>query len=314
MNAYHAQRDRRGFGGRIILIVLAVITLSQVLGTFLNVLSFEKFYLEALTSKYEILGKDLKRKIEQALKIGKPLDRLLGVDRLVESLFRQSDDLNEIFILDNNGRVLFTFEKVEFVVARGAVDEEEYPRGKVLLGHSDTKKTYPAGALMENKETGSVLRLYQNKYYIMFPIIPRFGGRKGTLGLVFSKSVLEDKKREMIRNARNKLGIAVVATALVVGFMIRFLFIATARRRVDSITGSIDDQRFIESSGDMEVPEEIQEVQLRIADFMGQIDDVKRELDKGLDELHPQTRENTTAGYDIEIMKRILQRKKHDEI
>ncbi|MBW1800153.1 MAG: hypothetical protein JRJ85_05420, partial [Deltaproteobacteria bacterium] len=95
MNAYHAQKDRRGFGGRIILIVLAVITLSQVLGTFLNVLSFEKFYLEALTSKYEILGKDLKRKIEQALKIGKPLDRLLGVDGLVEPLFRQSDDLKE---------------------------------------------------------------------------------------------------------------------------------------------------------------------------------------------------------------------------
>jgi len=64
----------------------------------------------------------------------------------------------------------------------------------------------------------------------------------------------------------------------------------------------------------MEVPGEVQEVQLRIADFMGQIDDVKRELNKDLDELHPQTGENTTAGYDIEIMKRILQRKEHDEI
>ena len=314
MNADHIQRDRRGLGGRIILIVIAVIALSQALGTFLNVLSFEKFYLEAITSKYEILGKDLKRKIELALKIGKPLERLLGVDGLVEPLFRQSDDLNEIFILDNNGRTLFTFEKVEFVVARGAVDEEEYPRGKVLLGHSDTKKTYPAGALMENKEKGSVLRLYQNKYHMMFPIIPRFGGRKGTLGLVFSKSVLEDKKREMILSARNKLGIAVVATAIVVGFMIRFLFIAAARRRVDSITSSIDDPRFIEDSGDRDVPEEILEVQLRIADFMSQTDHVKQELCKSLDELQPQTRENATAGYDIEVMKRILQRKEDDEI
>jgi uncharacterized protein (UPF0335 family) len=314
MNAYHTQRDRGGFGGRIILIVIAVIALSQVLGTFLNVLSFEKFYLEALTSKYEILGKDLKRKIELALKIGKPLDRLLGVDGLVAPLFQQSDDLNEIFILDNNGRILFTFEKVEFVVAKGAVDEEEYPRGKVLLGYSDTKKTYPAGALMENKGKGSVLRLYQNKYYIMFPIIPRFGGRKGTLGLVFSKSVLEGKKREMIRSARNKLGIAVVATAIVVGFMIRFLFIAAARRRVDSITSSIDDPRFIEDSGDRDVPEEVLDVQLRIADYMSQTEHVKQELSKSLDELQPQTRENATVGHDIEVMKRILQRKEDDEI
>ena len=103
---------------------------------------------------------------------------------------------------------------------------------------------------MEGKKKGSVLRLYQNKYHIMFPIVPRFGGRKGILGLVFSKSVLENKKREMIRSARNKLGIAVVVTALVVTFMIRFLFVTAARRRVDFLTRSMEKSVTPEGSED----------------------------------------------------------------
>ena len=97
MRSQKSVKNIIGFRGKIILIVVGILSLSYSLGMFLSVLSFEKIYLKALTSKYEILGKDLKHKIETALKFGKRLDGFVGMENLVKPLYAQSEDISEIF-------------------------------------------------------------------------------------------------------------------------------------------------------------------------------------------------------------------------
>ena len=308
-NSYQFRKDLRGFGGRIILIVLAIITLSQALGTFLSVLSFEKIFLEALTYKYEILGKDLKRKIEQALKFGKPLDKFLGMDRLAEPLFRHSGDLNEIFLTDAKGKILFISGKVEFVVAKGITDEKEYPRGKVLLGNLEAKKRFPAQKLFDWGEKGPVTRLYQDRYHVLFSIIPRYGGQKGILGLVFNKSVLDEKKKELIRSSRNKLGFAIILTAVLVGLLIRYLFVAPARRQVTKIAELMEGAASPAGREQIKVPEEVLKVQSCVTDFISQTQEAKKNLEDCLDILEQGTPENAAAADELRDMKAILKGK-----
>jgi hypothetical protein len=303
-----------GFGGRIIIIVLSIIILSQVLGTLLSVLSFEKVFLKALTYKYEILGRDLKRKIEQALKFGKPLDRFLGMDRLAKPLFRLSDDLDEIFISNSSGKIFFTFERVEFVVAKGAVDEGFHREGKILLGDFEVKKSFPAKELFDWEEKGSVIRLYQGRYHVMFPIIPRYGGQKGILGLVFNKSVVDEKKKELISSSRNKLTAAVVLTAVAVALLIRFLFVAPVRRQIGHAGDLMGRTSATAKKKKTEVPEEVLDVQLNMADFITQTQLAKKELKENLDDLEQAIDDKSATFHTVKLMKEILKGKEDEGI
>jgi hypothetical protein len=308
-NSRQFKKDLRGFGGRIVLIVLAIITLSQVLGTFLSVISFEKIFLKALTYKYEILGKDLKRKIEQALKFGKPLDKFLGMDRLAEPLFRHSEDLNEIFLSDDKGKILFISGKVEFVVAKGITDEKEYPRGKVLLGNLEAMKRFPVHKLLDWGKKGPVTRLYNERYHVLFPIIPRYGGQKGILGLVFNKSVLDEKKKELIRSSRNKLGVAIILTAILVGLLIKYLFVAPVRRQVKMIAELLEGTPSPGVREDMKIPEEVLKVQFSVFDFISETQEAKKNLEDCVDILEENTPEDAAAADELRQMKAILKGK-----
>lgn len=314
LHSHQPRQGFSGFGGRIILIVLSIITLSQVLGTFLSVLSFEKIFFKALTYKYEILGKELKRKIEQSLKFGKPLDRFLGMDKLVEPLFRQSDDLNEIFISDAKGKIFFTFGKVEFVVGKGAVDEKEHPRGKIILGNFKKKEDFPAEELFDWQEKGTVIRLLQGRYHVMFPIIPRYGNQRGILGLVFKKSVLDEKKQELIRSSRNKLAAAICVTAILVGLLIRFLFVAPARRQVGLAADIMGKPATADKIEQIEVPKEVMEIHDRMKKFIARARQTKNELSVSLDDLEQATSVKGVPNHEIELMKEILEKREDDEI
>ena len=301
------QTSRRGmmdFGGRIILIVLAILALSQALGTFLSVMSFEKIYLKALITKYEILGKDTKRKIEQSLKFGKPLKRFMGMDRLVMPIFQLSDDLHAVLVTDPAGNVLFSSGKAEFVVAKGG-DESENPKGKILLGEYETQKTSPAAAMFDWEKKGSVILQHEKRYYIMLPILSRSKEREGILALVFSKSVVDDKKRELLSTTRTKLIFSIGVTALVIGLLIQVLFVSPARRQVLKISQVVHNVRGEPGSAPTEAPRELHKIQKSIEDFIEHAEASKKDLSKALDELKGIIDEDEDVAYEIERMKHI---------
>ena len=72
------------FNLKIIFVTLAILILSLLLNSFLSIASFEKVYVASLISTTEIAGANLKVKIEQSLRFGKPLDRFKSMDNLLE--------------------------------------------------------------------------------------------------------------------------------------------------------------------------------------------------------------------------------------
>ena len=294
-----------GFRGKIILIVVGILSLSYSLGMFLSVLSFEKIYLKALTSKYEILGKDLKHKIETALKFGKRLDGFVGMENLVKPLYDQSEDISEIFLADEQGNNIFFSGKAEFIVAGGSTMTDA-DSVKILGRSINADKTLPANSLFDLNAKNTVIREHEGKYYLMIPIMPPFGGNKGILGISFSKSVVNDKKAALFREFRNKLIFSILLTALLVGLLIEFFFIKPASRMVLKATEEIFENPSSAKTGSACVPPEVEEIHNQISEGLIYIRQSRKDLKMNLSRLENILSADESAVNEIRFMREII--------
>jgi hypothetical protein len=294
-----------GFRGKIIVIVVGILSLSYSLGMFLSVLSFEKIYLKALTSKYEILGKDLKHKIETALKFGKRLDGFVGMENLVKPLYGQSEDISEIFLADEQGNNIFFSGKAEFIVAGGSTMTDA-DSVKILGRSINAKKTLPVSRLFDWNAKSTVIREHEGKYYIMIPVMPPLGGNKGILGIAFSRSVVDDKKAALMREFRNKLILSILLTAFLVGLLIEFFFIKPAKRMVSNATEEIFENPSSTKTGSAGVPPEVEEIHKQISGGLAYISQSRKDLNMNLSRLENLLAGNESAANEIRFMREII--------
>jgi len=297
-----------GFRSKIILIVVGILSLSYSLGMYLSVLSFEKIYLKTLTSKYEILGKDLKHKIETALKFGKRLDGFVGMENLVNPLYGQSEDISEIFLADEEGNNLFFSGKAEFVVASGSTVTDT-DAVKIISHPSNANKTLPVSRLFDWNAKSTVIREHEGKYYVMIPILPPFGGNKGILGIAFSKSVIDDKKAVLFRAFRYKLIFSILFTALLVGLLIEFFFIKPASRMVAEATEELFENPSSTKIGSAGVPPEVEEIHKQISEGLIYIRQSRKDLNMNLCQLENLLAGNESATNEIRFMREIIDEK-----
>ncbi|MBU1182221.1 MAG: hypothetical protein ABIJ52_11970 [Pseudomonadota bacterium] len=294
-----------GFRGKIILIVVGILSLSYSLGMFFSVLSFEKIYLKALSSKYEILGKDLKHKIETALKFGKRLDGFVGMENLVKPLYDQSEDISEVFLADEEGNNIFFSGKTEFIVASGSTVTGA--DGVKIISHSfSANKTLPVSRLFDWNAKSTVIREHEGKYYLMIPIMPAFGGSKGILGIAFSKSVVDDKKAVLIRAFLNKLIFSILLSSLLVGLLIEFFFIKPASRMVVKATEEIFENPSSTKIGSDGVPPEVEEIHKQISEGLVYIRESRKDLNMNLCQLENLLAGNDYAADEIRFMREII--------
>ncbi|MGB5158922.1 hypothetical protein [Desulfobacterium sp. N47] len=298
-------RNATGFRVKIIVIVVAILSLSYSLGSFLSVLSFEKVYLKALTSKYEILSKDLKRKIETALKFGKRLDGFVGMENLVKPLYEQSRDISEIFLTDEKGNKLFYSAKAKFIIASGSTVSSE-DNITIINRSIDTNEGLPVGKLFDWNAKDTIIREYNGKYYIMIPVIPPYGGNKGILGLTFSKSVIDEKEAVLIKAFRNKLILSILLTFLLVGLMIEFIFIRPESKLIAKTTEEIFDNPNLFKTASGEVSAEVEEIHRQISERLVHMQQSDKDIAANLYKLENLMSGNESAINEIRIMREII--------
>lgn len=305
MRSQKSVKNIIGFRGKIILIVVGILSLSYSLGMFLSVLSFEKIYLKTLTSKYEILGKDLKHKIETALKFGKRLDGFVGMENLVKPLYGQSEDISEIFLADREGNSIFFSGKAEFIAAGGSTVADA--DGIKIISHSfNANKALPVSRLFDWNAKSTVIREHEGKYYLMIPIMPPFGENKGILGIAFSKSVVDEKKGILIRAFRNKLIFSIVLTTLLIGLLMEFFFIKPASRMVARATEEIFENPSSAKIGSAGVPPEVEEIHKQISEGLVYIRQSRKDLNMNLCQLENILAGNESAANEIRFMREII--------
>jgi len=305
MRSQKSVKNIIGFRGKIILIVVGILSVSYSLGTFLSVLSFEKIYLKALTSKYEILGKDLKHKIETALKFGKRLDGFVGMEDLVKPLYGQSEDISEIFLADEQGNNIFFSGKAEFIVAGGSTVTDA-DSVKIIGRSINANKTLPVSRLFDWNAKSTIISQYEDKYYLMIPIMPPLGGNKGILGIAFSKSVINDKKASLFKAFGNKLIFSILLTALLVGLLLEFFFIKPASRMVAKATDEIFEDPSSIKIVSACVPPEVEEIHKQISEGLVYIRQSRKDLNMNLSRLQNLLVADESAVNEIRFMREII--------
>jgi|GEM_PF-5372346 len=92
---------------KIFLITLAILISTLVLNSVLSISSFEKIYSKALISTYETGGKNFKRKIEQSLRYGKPLDKFEGMHSLLSNFMFKNPHTEFTGIINPEKEILY---------------------------------------------------------------------------------------------------------------------------------------------------------------------------------------------------------------
>lgn len=121
--------------------------------------SFEKIFVSSELTRYAVPQKDFKRKIEAALRFGKSLDNLIGIEKEMAEYAAMYDDLSNIEIYGARQNLIYSIEPLS----------EDHPGSTQIHG----KRIDSPDQSMEIKDVG-------NAYLIILPLTGPAETRVGT--------------------------------------------------------------------------------------------------------------------------------------
>ncbi|SMD06267.1 hypothetical protein SAMN02746065_12711 [Desulfocicer vacuolatum DSM 3385] len=189
------------FNLKIIFVTLTILFFSLLLNSFLSIASFEKIYVKSLISTTEIAGSNLKVKIEQSLRFGKPLDRFTNMDNLIEKLLEDDNELLSAGIILADGKIL-------------------YHSNKHLIG-----KTIVLPPIISNEHKDVNTQLIKGIYNTFVPLYGRSKTLVGYIKLTFPREIVYSKLKAMAFTTINTLWFFIPLTFVGL-FMLVSIFIA----------------------------------------------------------------------------------------
>ncbi len=200
------------FQTKIIIITLGILIITLLLNSLLSLASFEKIYVSSLISTYEVSGKYLKRKIEQSLKFGKPLDKFKGMEILINETMKKNRDIAFICIANPKGKIFYHSDSDE--------------KGKKIL--------YPMPKFKnrEKQKTNAITNLIKGMYVTFLPLYNRAGKLTGVINLAFSREVIYSKLKSMAGENMKVLWVLMIFTSVGLIFSLAFLVVKPIKSEV----------------------------------------------------------------------------------
>lgn len=196
------------FQTKILLVTLSILILTLLMNSVLSLASFEKVYVKSQISTYELICKDLKRKIERSLKFGKPLEKFKNMDKLLQDTLEQNPDIATLAVCDLNGTVLYHTEKKE-------------------IGR-DYSKTIP---VLDKDVT--VRTLLKDHYYHSFiSVLDKNKKPAGIIRLTFSRQIIINKLKSMANKNFSLLWILMLLTSILLVFLLAMVIMRPINSQV----------------------------------------------------------------------------------
>jgi len=157
------------FQTKILLVTLVILILTLVLNSVLSLASFEKIYVTSLISIYEVSGKNLKRKIETSLRLGKPVDKFEGMDRLLSEVMAKNPEITDMGVGNVNGEILYHSNP-----------------------HKIGTRFDPSLPVFNSPDQTHSLRI-RKQYIIFLPLADRSNAIVGAITFTFPETVIYDR-------------------------------------------------------------------------------------------------------------------------
>ncbi|MEZ4525692.1 MAG: MFS transporter [Desulfobacterales bacterium] len=185
---------------KIIAITMFVLILAMTLSSVLSLVSFEKIYTSSLISVYEAAGKNLKRKTEQSLRFGKPLDKFQGMEVLLAEVLEKKKDISYVAVGTPDGDILY---------------------------HTDPEqigKTFPYPVPEFAPGQTAITRLDRGMYLTFLPLLKRADEPAGIVLMSFSREVIYKRLSKMaVENVKAVASVTAGASFLLVGLLAFFM-------------------------------------------------------------------------------------------
>ena len=175
---------------RIIAVTLAILITTLVLNSVLSLASFEKLYLTSLVSTLELAGKNLKRKIEQALRFGKPFENFKGLDSLLAEVLRDNPEISSVGVTNSQGNIL-------------------YHTDEGMIG-----RVSPLAERPFERQEGARTQLVEETYITSIPLFDRSDALDGVIHLSFPRAVITRKLQLMATENAKVLWIVVLLSSI----------------------------------------------------------------------------------------------------
>ena len=154
----------------LIFVISSILLILVVIGFTggLNIASFKKNFTESLVNTYAVSGGETVRKIEYAVKYGKPLTNFYGIEDLLAKKHQDHPDLTEVQIVLPDGKIQYT--------QNGAADQ--------LFLEPDVGTQ----VVFENNDDVPYLSIQSGgDYHVFLPLYDRNRDWIGSLDMVFSE-------------------------------------------------------------------------------------------------------------------------------
>ena len=196
---------------RFSLFMVSVCLISIILGFAggVDIASFKKNYVESLVASYGVAGAEPVRKIEYAVKYGKPLSNFYGMNSLLSETKRDFPEIDDIKIIMPNGKVAYNIKKAE----KGLVVSDSIKNSAFSEGVSENTKNYLS---------------VENKYHILLPIQNEGGAQIGALDIVLENAIINEKITNYFNNVVAILTIIALFTILLIFLIFFFMPIVKA--------------------------------------------------------------------------------------
>lgn len=207
---------------RWIFIVSTMVVLIVVLAFTggLNIAAFKKNYTNSLVRSYTVVGGETVRKIEYAVKYGKPLSNFFGMKELLQEVVQNSQDIKAVKVVLPDGEIAYDLN--------GTAADEKLPDELLKnVGLSDNKD-----------KTQYISELYHGEYHTFLPLSDRNGEWIGCLDLIFDESIVNMHSNQYLKSNIEFM----ILLALIAAMLLVLLFF---RLRIQSEKGEILEKRIL---------------------------------------------------------------------
>lgn len=190
----------------LIIIFASMLLIVTVLGFTggLNIASFKQNYTANLVSTYAVGGGETVRKIEYAVKYGKPLANFYGMEELLTGSLRNTPDVSLVQVVLPDGQVVYNQLGAVRSETLDAKLLEQWNGGTGGQGYTSVR--------------------YEGRYAIFMPIKGKDGAEAGKLALWFEEQVVQKAVQPYV----NKLLFALSLSALC-GLLALLLFMSRGK-------------------------------------------------------------------------------------
>ncbi len=218
---HYQEEEKQPMKFRLIISAVMLLILALGFNALLSLNSLEKLYVESIASQYSEIGKDLQRNIEKALRFGKPIERFIGMEKL---LGETKDNILRRITIDG------TIEKKDAEETASQISVSISSTEGVILYSSDEKlvgTTLPeqlrqAGVVSRSSSESAYLK-YGDVYTAPLPIFDMKKSWVATAIIMFDQQQVKALLHQIRKKDIQQIAVILICSTVILIFLLNIV-------------------------------------------------------------------------------------------